>query len=163
PNDYTLGRIGNQGGVNQCLFTLGGVLFVCDNVANRIVRYGSPDTWPAITNSAPSPQIQGFYGQNTINEGGINRGNGFSRPGATTLYSPTSAAIFNNELWVVDAGNSRVLAFASTGPLNFPSATRVLGQLDYDLNAPNMVDGRELFVASQTYRGSAVAIDRTST
>jgi uncharacterized protein (TIGR03437 family) len=163
PNDYTLGRVGNQGGVNQCLFTVGTVVFVCDNVANRIVRYASPEAWPAVTNSALSPPIAAVYGQNTLTDGGINRGGGLSRPGNSTLYSPTSAAIFNNELWVVDAGNNRVLAFSSTGPLNFPTATRVVGQLDYDLSAPNMVDGRELFVSSQTYRGSSIVVDRNST
>jgi uncharacterized protein (TIGR03437 family) len=163
PNDYTLGRLGTQGGIPQCVFTLGTIAFVCDNVANRIVRYGSPETWPALANDQLSPPIIGVYGQNNLLEGGINRANGVSRPGVNTFFSPTAGAFFNNELWVVDTGNNRVVAFSQTGPLNFPSATRLLGQLDYDLNATNLVDGRELFIAGSNYRGSAVAVDRNST
>ncbi len=163
PNDYTIGRVGNQGGNPQCVFTLGTVVFVCDNVANRIVRYGSPDTWPAVTTDVLSPPILGVYGQNTNLEGGINRGNGVSRPGTNTFSSPTFGTFFNNEMWIADTGNNRIIVFAQSGALNFPVATRVLGQLDYDLNAPNEVDGRELNIASPGYRGSAIAVDRNST
>ncbi len=163
PNDYTLGRVTNQGVIPQCLFTSGTVVFVCDTVANRVVRYASPESWPAIANEQLSPPIAGVYGQNGLLDSGINRGNGVSRPGVNTFFGPAGGAFYNNELWVADTGNNRVVAFASTGPLNYPSATRVLGQLDYDLNAVNMVDGRELFIFSSSYRGSAVAVDRSST
>ena len=163
PNDYTLGRIGNQGGPAQCLFTLGTTVFVCDSAANRIVRYGGPETWPPLTATTLSPPIAGVYGQNTLLTGEVNRGNGLSRPGTNTLNAPTAVAFFNGEMWVADPGNNRVLAFAPAGPLNYPTATRVLGQLDFDLNAPNAADGRELFIASSGYRGSAIAVDRSST
>ncbi|MEO5925757.1 MAG: hypothetical protein ABIR70_18205 [Bryobacteraceae bacterium] len=163
PNEYTLGRLGNQGGNPQCVFTLGTVAFVCDNVANRIVRYGSPDSWPALANNQLSPPISAVYGQSTLLEGGVNRGLGLSISGNNTFSSPTSGAFFNNEMWIVDTGNNRVLAFASTGPFNYPTATRLLGQLDYDLNSTNLIDGRELFIAGSSYRGSALAVDRNST
>jgi uncharacterized protein (TIGR03437 family) len=163
PNDYTLGRVGTQGIIPQCAFTLGTAVFICDNAANRVVRYGSPETWPALTNEQLSPPIAAVYGQANFTEGGINRALGASRPGVNTMFSPTAGAFFNNELWIADTGNNRVVAYAQTGPLNFPATTRVLGQLDYDLNAVNLVDGRELFIAASGYRGSAVAVDRNST
>ena len=163
PNDYTLGRIGNQGAPVQCIYTLGSAVFICDTAANRIVRYGSPDTWPPLTATTLSPPITAVYGQDTLLTGEVNRGNGLSRSGTNGFSAPTAGAFFNGEMWVVDPGNNRVVAFASSGPLNYPVATRVLGQLDYDLNAPNLTDGRELFIASQGYRGSGVAVDRSST
>lgn len=163
PNDFTLGRIGNQGAPAQCVFTVGMTLFVCDTAANRVVRYGAPDTWPPLTATTLSPPIAAVYGQNTLLTGETNRGNGLSRPGNNTFSSPTALAFFNNEMWVVDPGNNRVVAFAPAGPLNYVNASRVLGQLDYDLNAPNLADGHELFLASASYRGSAVAVDRSST
>lgn len=165
PNEYTLGRSGASGTyVPQCVFTQGLVVFVCDTGSNRIVRYGTPDSWPVVTATALSPAVQAVYGQNTLFEGIANRGGGVSKPGNNTFSGPTDGAFFHNELWVADTGNSRIIALPQTGPLTYPFAARVLGQLDYDLNAPNLADGRELFISiAGGFRGTAIAIDRNST
>jgi uncharacterized protein (TIGR03437 family) len=169
PNDYTVGLIVQdgqlRGGVPQCVVTLGVSAFVCDNVAHRIVRYGPPESWPAATTEAPSPQIQNVYGQDTLFTGVANRGRGASRPQSNTLNTPAAMAFFNNELWVVDTGNNRVIAIPR-GAGNFEffgGASRLLGQIAFDANAPNLIDGRELFVYSSAFRGTAVAVDRSST
>ncbi|MEP6963760.1 MAG: NHL repeat-containing protein, partial [Acidobacteriota bacterium] len=163
PTEYTLGQVGNQGVIPQCVFTLGSVLFVCDNAAHRIVRYGSPDTWPAPTNDTISPPQTGVYGQNNFRDSIINRGAGFSTPSNNSFYSPTSGAIFNNELWVADTGNNRVISIRQDGgAFNYTVANRVIGQIGYDLNAPNLVEGRELFISSSEFHGSAIAVDRNS-
>ena len=45
-------------------------------------------------------------------------------------------------LWVADSGNNRVLMF----PPPYGSASKVLGQLDFGFNSPNLIEGRELFI-----------------
>ena len=164
PNDYTLGQSqGKSPEIPQCVFTLGAVPFICDHIANRIVRFDTPDHWPSATTDSPSPPILGMYGQNSILDGGINRGGGSSRPGNSSFYVPGAGAFFNNEMWVADFGNNRVVAWPQLTPLVFSFATRVVGQLDFDLNAPNIVDGRELYIAAGGIHGSSIAIDRNST
>lgn len=171
PTEYTLGYVvTGQGtelqGPPQCLFTAGTVLFVCDTVAHRIVRYNSPQQWPAATQSAPSPPAVAVFAQNTLNEGGANRGQGAFRPNGNTLNGPVAAVFLNNDLWVADAGNNRVLSVPmDPATFGFGNASRVLGQKSFDTYAPNLVEGRELFVfnPSTGYRGTAIAVDRSST
>ncbi|MEO8096880.1 MAG: hypothetical protein ABI811_04220 [Acidobacteriota bacterium] len=164
PTEYTIGQVGNLSVIPQCVFTLGTVVFACDNASHRIVRYGSPDTWAAPTNDALSPAQTGVYGQSNFRDSGINRNGGLNSPGNNTFYAPTAGAVFNNELWVADTGNNRVVALRQDGgAFNFTVATRVVGQIGYDLNAPNLVEGRELFLASNDFHGSAIAVDRNST
>ncbi len=170
PTEYTLGFVSTtQGGYSvfppQCLFTAGTVLFVCDTVAHRIVQYNSPGQWPAATVNAPSPAAVGVFGQNTFNDGTANRGQGLFQPNGNTLNSPSGAAFLDNTLWVADSGNNRVLSLPmAAGTFNLGNATRVLGQKTFDTYAPNLVEGRELFVNNVSgYHGTSVIVDTSST
>jgi uncharacterized protein (TIGR03437 family) len=170
PTEYSLGLVSTlQGSATtypaQCLFTSGTVLFVCDTVAHRLLRYNSPEQWPAATATAPSPAAVAVFGQNTMNDGTANRGQGAFQPNGNTLNVPVGAAFLNNDLWVVDGGNNRVLSLPmAPGTFNLGNATRVLGQKTFDTYAPNLVEGRELFVNNASgYHGSTVIVDRTST
>jgi uncharacterized protein (TIGR03437 family) len=180
PNTYTVGRTANEVGIPQCVFTLGTIPFVCDSTANRIVRYNSPDQWATPVPDAFSPAQVAFYGQNSALEGGSNRGRGPGRPESNTLFRPSAAAVLNNELWVADTGNNRILVLGETGNLNFTIGTRLVGQARFDANGTNLVEGRDLFVnfvptspeiqdrdlcaaITGPFRGSALAVDRNST
>ncbi|MFM2123906.1 MAG: hypothetical protein RL328_357 [Acidobacteriota bacterium] len=166
PNDYTIGQVAAGNGIAQCVVTVGNVPFICDTPANRLIRYSSADAWPAATADNPSPQIQGAFGQASLLAGGINGGNGLGFPGPATLYIPGGAAVYNNtEIWIADTGNNRVIAVPlAAGTFNLTQGSRVLGQLGFDVNTMNLVDGRELFVyLSPEVHGSSLAIDRTST
>ncbi len=164
PNDYTLGQSTGGFVTVQCIATVGNVPYICDTAAHRVVRFGASDAWPAATNTVLSPSILGVYGQNTFFTGGVNRGNGATKPQSDSFATPAGAAVFNNELWVADTGNNRVLALqivGGSGDLN--PATRVVGQPQFDVNSLNLVDGRELFMYDQSFHGASMAIDRSST
>ena len=64
--------------------------------------------------------------------------------GASGLEGPTQTAASATELFVVDSVNNRVVVFPLDVPQLGAAATRVLGQLTLDYNAPNLIEGREL-------------------
>lgn len=126
----------------QGLFAVGNRLGVVDPALNRVVLYDPPGDWPAATDETPSPAIRTVIGQPSISEVRSNRG--LPEPTEATLSSPFGASWSGTELVVADTGNQRVLVYpqASAGV----AANRVLGQQAFAYNAPNLVDGRELFV-----------------
>lgn len=176
--DYALGadlgggRTSSPGG----LALFGNSLFVADSGNNRVVRYGSPDTWEPVCNfdgtaasicsgnQRISPRPIQFIGQG--NDGSIVAGNrGQRQPDATSLLNPQAVALAETgELYVADTGNNRVLALSAQ--TQYSSATRVLGQTDFQSGAPNMADGRGLWLARQLQSGTAIgvgiAVDSTS-
>lgn len=163
PNDYTLGQTVNGGfGIPQCVVTIGNAPYVCDAPANRIARFGASDAWPAITQNSISPPILGVFGQDNLTSGGVNRGNGATKADSNTLNTPAGAAVWNNEIWVADTGNNRVIALSAAGNLDLNPASRVLGQVGFDLNSVNLVEGRELYLFDSSFHATGVAIDRTS-
>ena len=157
PNRYSLG-IPNQT-PPQGVFTLGNVLYVCDTSANRIVRYDVPANWPAATNTAPSPPIVGVVGQPDMASGKANRGQ--AEPDATTLNGPLGGAILNGEMWVADASNNRVLAYAPGN--GFTTAARVVGQLDFKYDSVNLIEGREVFFNDGGSASAGLVVDAAST
>jgi uncharacterized protein (TIGR03437 family) len=72
-----------------------------------------------------------------------------------------AAAFLGTDLWVVDAGNNRVLDFPATSPLNYNAAVRVVGQVDFGYGSPNLVEGRELWLNVGS-GGGAVVVDKNS-
>jgi uncharacterized protein (TIGR03437 family) len=176
PTQYTLGAVSGSGNITgwpQGVFTMGNQLYVCDTPQNRVVGYDVPANWPAATTTIPSPpEISeigqpGFTGQPNFTSGQINANQ--YQPSNSTLYSPLAGAVNNvtNEIWIVDSGNNRVLVFPAPA---YASASRVLGQLDFPYNAPNLIEGRELFSGpipfsenpTVTISGGGIVVDKTS-
>src|SRR5208283_3312452 len=117
------------GPTNRTLCHPGGVavdskgnLFVADSGNNRVVEYNAPFNTDTVAD-----EVFGTCGDFT-GEGAGCTGGGAS---AATLNNPTAVAIDpSNNLWVVDAGNNRVVEFAN--PIAGGSkitASIVLGQL----------------------------------
>ncbi len=140
------------------LIMLGGAPAVCDLGNNRILLFDSIDKWAPETATDISPKARAYIGQKDF----------FSRkPGvsATALSGPAQGLFFNNELWVADSGNNRVVVFPqqSASPPTFPLATRVVGQLGLEFNAVNLIEGKELFLYSSSLGGrGGVAVDNAS-
>ncbi len=167
PTQYSLGffKNGQQTGTPLCVFTFGAVVFVCDTDAHRIARYAAPEDWPAETNEAFSPPIAAVYGQTDFVSGMPNRG--LNHSANNSLAGPSGGVIVNGDMWLADTLNNRVVAYPQ-GPqaeptLQFPAANRVLGQVGFEYNAPNLVEGKELFISSGSLRGSSIVVDKTST
>lgn len=153
------------------LFVIDGRLFVSDTYNNRIVRFDPPVQWPAEA-TLFSPVATGVWAQPNLWTGQPNRWTTFE-PGADTLNSPGAAVFANNEVWIADTGNNRVLAVPNlqTGG-NLTKARGVLGQVSFEFRAPNFIQGREFSAGTlrasitggviEVPVGPNVAIDRSS-
>ena len=108
-----------------------GNLFVADSGANRVLEYNAP----YISMGTAANEVFGTCGDFT------GEGAGCTGVSAATLNNPTAIGIDpSNNLWVVDAGNNRVVEYANpvAGGSNI-TASIVLGQLgSFTSNACNL-------------------------
>jgi sugar lactone lactonase YvrE len=156
---------------------LGNNLFVADTGNNRIVKFDTPSNWPpecvpsasqngtCPAGTAVSPPGIQFIGQQSGQT--IKANQGLPQPNAATLNGPTALVFAGTDLYVADTSNNRVLIFPQTGGVISP-ATRLLGQLDWGFNSPNLIEGRELFIyagadgSGRVLGGAGIAVDTTS-
>jgi uncharacterized protein (TIGR03437 family) len=157
PNDSSLGN--SIANTPLAVFTNGNAVFVADTVANRVVRYDSAAQYNP-TDTAPSPRIQSVVGQADLVSGKTNRG--MTEPDATSLSLPQGGAFDSvGNLWVADTGNNRVLSYPANGALSYTSANIVVGQTDFPFSAPNLIEGKELWIYNGSV-GGGIVVDKTS-
>ncbi len=114
-----------------------GNVYVMDAGNNRVVRYPRPfdqqDQLPDMVIGQPDFRTRG------PNQGGITEKTLNTNSGGA-LYKAGLAFDAQNNLWVVDAGNHRILRFAAgvlgESAASFPSSNLVLGQPDFVANLP---------------------------
>jgi uncharacterized protein (TIGR03437 family) len=137
-------------------------VFVVDSVNNRVLIYGTVDTWTAETSTLISPFALNQLGQNTLTDSKANQG---GEPSANTLSGPIDVAFGGGELFVTDASNNRVLVYPSTPSGSGPVASRVIGQLDFPDAAPNLAEGKEFFTSGSVNNGlsGTAVLDQLST
>jgi hypothetical protein len=100
-------------------------------------------------------------GQADLFSGKVNRG--LIEPDATTLNSPVGGAFDAlGNLWVSDSNNNRVLSYLANASFNFISATVVVGQTDFPFNAPNLIEGREVWFFGGRLPGGGIVVDKNS-
>ncbi len=147
----------NSSGLSNTLAVtaIGADVVVADTGDNRILLYGPVSSWTKQTTQV-SPNATGIIGQpgfttSTANQGG--------QPSATTLDEPVDMAASATELFVVDAGNNRIIVYpVPTATSTGPAASRVVGQMDFPYNAPNLVLGKEFGFAGGTSGASGSAV-----
>ena len=146
------------------LFVLNNNLFVADGLLNRILRFDPYDTWAAETTDQPSPAAKAVFGQPDLLSPQIDITTQAPRPqkeaSATTYLSPAAAFVAGTDVYLADSGNNRVIVIPQqgTGSPALGSATNVFGQVAFNLNAPNLVEGRELYIYSgQVYTAGSTA------
>ncbi len=135
------------------LFSLGDRIGVVDSNTNRVLIYPPAEQFTSDTLTQSAAEVAG---QKDFFTGTGNQGQPLAS--ATSMLHPTSAAYFGGELYTVDSGNNRVLVMPRADGLIGP-AVRVLGQDAMDLNAPNLVEGRELNFSGGE---AGVAVDLTA-
>ena len=141
PNEYSLGN-GLQN-APLAVFATGTQVFVADTLANRVVRYTAPAQFVG-TATVPSPKIEDFIGQPDLLSGKINHA--LTEPDATSLSAPLGGTFdAAGNLWVTDTNNNRVLAYPANVSFHYTAANIVLGQIDFPFNAPNLIEGREVW------------------
>ncbi|HTC35035.1 MAG TPA: hypothetical protein VK724_16790 [Bryobacteraceae bacterium] len=158
-------------GAAQSVFFVGDNPYVVDTGNARILGYAPFAQWPA-ESTAFSPPANVVIGQTGFQSSQSNEG--LARPNAATLAGPVGAEFDGTgQLYVVDSGNNRVLAFPESGGA-FTAATRVLGQLDFQYNSLNLIDGREVGFSGNTgscsiggalpfFLGGSAVIDASAT
>jgi uncharacterized protein (TIGR03437 family) len=143
---------------------------IVDAGLHRIMMYDVYENWPdpatAISPSAKSiiGHTSGVIGINSKDGKSLVANDGNATSSAGTFSVPQSGLFFNNELYVADAGNNRVIVLPYSNNTLQP-AVRLLGQDRYDSNAPNLIEGREFdFQASsngQRLYDAGLAVDST--
>src|SRR5208282_5352180 len=73
---------------------------------------------------------------------GLQANQSLPQPTASTLNLPVAGAFAGSDLFLLDTGNQRLLALPQTGG-SFGAANRLLGQLDFQYNSLNLIEGRE--------------------
>jgi sugar lactone lactonase YvrE len=111
-----------------------GNVFIADSGANRVLEYNAPFV-PQPLQQPVANEVFGTCGDFLGEGAGCTGGTG-----AATLNNPTAVAIDGDNLWVVDAGNNRIVEYAN--PINGGSGTTasvVLGQLgDFTSSSCNL-------------------------
>jgi len=155
-SESTLGFVDSSGShPPQGVFFVNNTPYVVDSGYSRILGYDPFDQWPD-ENTAFSPPAKVVIGQANFTSGQSNRAQ--ASPDATTLSQPVTGIFAGTDLFVVDAGNNRVVVFPQQSGGSFGTANRLLGQLDFQYNAPNLIEGREFGFVS----GGAAVIDGSS-
>jgi uncharacterized protein (TIGR03437 family) len=135
------------------LFAVGDQIGVADTFDSRLLLFPPVEQWNTNTFYQAASAV---VGQPGFESGLPNQGN--PSPSAATLAQPVGATFFNGALYVADSGNHRVLVLPQSGS-SFGSATAILGQLQADVNSPNLLEGRELNFSNQD---AGLAVDFSS-
>jgi uncharacterized protein (TIGR03437 family) len=171
PCEYTLGAAqpNNTIAPPQGLAVLADSLYVADSGNNRLVKYDPPSNWQTecipTTTACPTGQVISPPGSQFIGQigGQAIKANQGGFPSASTLSQPVGIAFLGTDMWVVDAYNNRVTVWPQSGGL-YTAANKVLGQTDFAFNAPNLIEGRELFIfdPASGQAAAGLAVDTTS-
>ena len=119
------------------VWTDGTRIVVADRAANRVLIWNS---FPTANQTQPDIVL----GQSTFTKDTVNDDNQDdtedAQPSTRTLNQPQGVYSNGTQLFVVDAGNNRVLIWDTFPTSNFAPANIVLGQDDFDRGAPNDTD-----------------------
>lgn len=149
----------------EAVFFIGNNPFVIDTGNNRILKYDPIEQWP-LESTQFSPSAIAVIGQPDFSSNKPNRG--LSDATADSFNFPVAGAVSGSDVFIADSRNNRVLGFPIQGG-NISAATRVIGQLDFIYSAPNLVEGRELFLyngqipeTNFIFGGGGLAVDTSS-
>jgi uncharacterized protein (TIGR03437 family) len=134
------------------LFVLNDGVSAADPTNNRILVF--PPVSQFNVNNQLTQQAVGVIGQKNFSTGTANQGQ--PEAAADRVAGPQMAAVLDTEIYVLDSANNRVIVMPYSGNA-FSPATRLLGQEQFYLNAPNLVEGREFRFISGAF-GSAGGI-----
>lgn len=142
--------------IPEGIIMLGSNPAVVDSGNNRILIFDPIDQWPEEAKTF-SPQAKWVLGQSDMSTRKADAG-------AKGLRGPVQGFFFNNELYVADSGNHRVMVFPQqpASPPASGGAVRVVGQLNFDGNSANLIEGKELFLSSSAGAQAGMAIDQKS-
>ena len=113
----------------------GGSILVSDTGDNRILVFGSVSSWPAESTQF-SPSANQVIGQATFATSSANQG---GPPSASTLSAPVDITGSQNEIFIADSGNNRILVFVFG--FNGASPAGIAGDRTIKLSFPRAESG----------------------
>ena len=145
----------------SALFSVGTQIGVSDTFNNRLLLFPPVEQWNL--NNFYQAAI-GVVGQVDFASASANQGSPLAS--ASSLSTPVGAFFYNGELYVADSGNHRMIVLPQTSAAPnaaFGAGTRVLGQLQTNLNTVNLIQGREFnFSNSGNAADAGMAVDFSS-
>jgi uncharacterized protein (TIGR03437 family) len=147
-------------GYPQGVAMAGNRLVVVDAADSRAMVFDPYENWPDPA-VAISPTAYEIIGQSGYSDHSPNRG--AFQPLPATLSIPIGAAATSTELFIADGANNRVNVYEIQGGLPAAGATRTFGQLFTNVNAPNLIEGKEFNLITAGGVTGTVVIDRTAT
>ncbi|MDE3165809.1 MAG: hypothetical protein KGN36_08390 [Acidobacteriota bacterium] len=148
----------------QGIFFLPGTqgMGIVDSGFSRVLIFDPFAQWPAETTSF-SPVAKALFGHATgiagttsLDSKSIAANDGNPQSSAATVSVPQAAVFYNNELFLADTYNNRLIVLPLQNG-NFAAAYRLLGQDRYDSNDINLIEGREFQFTSVTTSGVAAS------
>jgi uncharacterized protein (TIGR03437 family) len=143
------------------LFLINDGVAICDTSNHRILIYPPASQF---TSNNLTQQAVAVIGQKNFSVGAPNQGQ--PQTDASSLAAPQAAFATATEIYIADYGNSRVIVmpYTGTGASTVAGAgTRLLGQDQFYLNSPNLVEGREFNFSNSNGAFGGIAIDSTAT
>ena len=148
---------------------------VVDSGYSRILIFDPYDKWDPDTTISPSAKAvfghaTGIGGISSTDKKSLYSNDGNPLAANNTLSFPQAAVFVNNELYVADWQNNRVVVLPwgssncpTPGSSCFAAAPRVLGQDRFNTNSINLIEGREFYFFNFTTgnRDAAVVMDST--
>ena len=139
---------------------------ITDSGFSRIMVFDAYAKWdpdPLVSPSAKAVfgHVSGAGGISSTDTKSLASNDGNPQAGNSTLSGPQAAVLVNNELFVADTRNNRVVVLPLQSP-NFGPANRVIGQDRFDTNAVNLIEGREFFFYNGNGADAAVVMDSTT-
>ncbi len=135
---------------------------IVDKGHSRVLIFPAYEQWTDALVALPATQVAGQnsdFGNGNPNNAAL--GATFVPPATASVMSLPAASIFlNNELYLADTGNNRVIVLPFQGS-NFGAATRVLGQDRFDTNSINLIEGREFQFLITGDADAGLAVDST--
>ncbi len=139
---------------------------VVDSGYSRILIFNPYDKWDPDTKISPSAiavfgHASGIGGINHSDTKSLFPNDGNPLAAAGTLNIPQAAVFVNNELYLADTSNNRVVVLPWLQTGTFGPAPRVLGQDRFNTNSINLIEGREFYFVKGGAADASVAMDST--
>ena len=138
------------------MFAVGDSIGIADTINSRILIFPPYNSW---TSNQQYQAATIVAGQPDFSSGESNQK--MATAGPDRFATPAAAFFYGTELFVADSGNNRVVVMPVTNG-SVGLATRVLGQYAMDLNAVNLVEGREFNFASAGAADTGMVTDFNS-
>jgi uncharacterized protein (TIGR03437 family) len=146
----------------QSVISTANNVILADAGFNRVFIYSAASGFPPVTSQLSPSAIQ-VVGQSNYLSTLANDGN--VDASSISLNGPVDLAATSAELFVVDSTNNRVIVFPAVPSGFSQTASRVIGQLNFPYQSPNLIEGKEFNLSASSASGASgsAVLDNSAT